>query len=152
MEKTCGSGPLSSTHRDVSHNERQDDLEDALKGDFHFRGKFALSETFKSTPLPGLHIEGVGMVGFPLSEHDAKLIETVATQAPFGKGTETVVDTAVRDTFEINSNKISFKNPAWVEFLQTVIKNVTTGLGLPTNRPLPRADLYKLLLYRTGSQ
>jgi hypothetical protein len=53
------------------------------------------------------------MIGFPLSDRDAKLIERVATQAPFGKGTKTVVDTTVRDTFEINPDKFSFKNPAW---------------------------------------
>lgn len=92
------------------------------------------------------------MIGFPLSDRDAKLIEAVATQAPFGKRTETVVDTAVRDTFEINPLNFSFKNPAWTEFLQTVTKTVADGLGLPPNRPLPRAELYKLLLYKTGSQ
>lgn len=130
----------------------QDDLERVFKGDFDFKGKFALSETFTSTPLPSLHIEGIGLIGFPLSERDAKLIEAAATQAPFGKGTETVVDTTVRDTFEINPDKISFKNPAWSAFLETVIKKVAIGLGLPPNQPPPRADLYKLLLYKTGSQ
>ena len=92
------------------------------------------------------------MISFPLSERDAKLIETAATQAPFGKGAETVVDTAVRDTFEINPDKFRFKNPAWNEFLRTVTKKMADGLGLPQNQPPPRADLYKLLLYKTGSQ
>jgi hypothetical protein len=92
------------------------------------------------------------VIGFPLNERDAKLIEAAATQAPFGKGTETVVDTTVRDIFEINPDGFSFKNPAWTEFLQTVTKKVADGLGLPPNRPLPRAELYKLLLYKTGSQ
>lgn len=92
------------------------------------------------------------MIGFPLSERDAKLIEAAATQAPFGKGTETVVDTTVRDTFEMNPDKFSFKNPAWTEFLQTVTKKVADGLGLRPERPPPRAELYKLLLYKTGSQ
>lgn len=92
------------------------------------------------------------MIGFPLTERDAKLIEAAATQAPFGKGTETVVDTTVRDTFEINPDKFSFKNSAWNEFLQTLTKKVAIGLGLPPNLPPPRADLYKLLLYKTGSQ
>ena len=47
-----------------------------------------------------------------MSERDARLIEAAATQAPSGKETETVVDTTVRDTFEINPDKFSFKNPA----------------------------------------
>ena len=115
-------------------------------------GKFALSETFAPTPLPGLRIEGIGTIGFPLSERDAKLIEAAATQAPFGKGTETIVDTTVRDTFEINPDKFSFENPAWTVFLRTVTKKVADGLGFPSGRAPPRADLYKLLLYKTGSQ
>ena len=91
-------------------------------------------------------------MGFPLSDRDAKLIETAATQAPFGKGTETVVDTTVRDTFEINPDKLSFRNPAWSDFLHTLVKQVADGLGLPSNSSPPRAELYKLLLYKTGSQ
>ena len=92
------------------------------------------------------------MIGLPLSERDAKLIENAAAQAPFGKGTETVVDTTVRDTFEINPDRFSFTNPAWTEFLQTVTEKVADGLGLSPNQPPPRAELYKLLLYKTGSQ
>ena len=46
------------------------------------------------------------MIYFPLSECDARLIEAAATQAPFGKGTETV-----RDAFKINTDKFSFKTP-----------------------------------------
>ena len=92
------------------------------------------------------------MINFPLTERDAELIEAAATQAPFGKGTETVVDKTVRNTLEINPENFSFKNPAWAEFLQNVTKKVACGLGLPENLPPPRADLYKLLLYKTGSQ
>jgi len=145
--------PLSARD-ETSHNQRflQDDLEDVLNGDFNFKGKFALSHTFSSTPLPVLYIQGIGVIGFPLSDSNAKLIESAATQAPFGKGTETVVDTTVRDTFEINPDKFSFKNPDWPGFLQEVIKKVADGLGLPPHLPPPRAELYKLLLYKTGSQ
>jgi len=145
---------LSVRANDTSHNRPnfQNELEAAFEGDFDFNGKFAVNHTFSSTPLPGLHVQGIGMIGFPLSDRDAKLIETVATQAPFGKGTETVVDTTVRDTFEINPDKFSFENPAWTDFLRTVTKTVADGLGLPPNLSPPRAELYKLLLYKTGSQ
>ena len=155
MRRQSAGAELSlSIHGDISHNKRnfQGDLEAVLMGDFDFKGQFALSETFTATPPPALHIEGIGLIGFPLSERDAKLIEAAAIQAPFGRGTHTVVDTTVRDTFEINPDRFSFKNPAWNEFLQTVTKKVADGLGLPPNRPSPRAELYKLLLYKTGSQ
>ena len=152
--KPQGAELFPSVRDNSSYNglDFQNDLEDVLKGDFDFKGKFAVSHTFASTPLPGLHIQGIGTIGFPLSDRDAKLIETAATQAPFGKGTETVVDTTVRDTFEINPDKFCFKNPAWPDFLRKVTKQVADGLGLPPKLPPPRAELYKLLLYKTGSQ
>jgi hypothetical protein len=87
------------------------------------------------------------VIGFPLSERDAKLIEAIATQAPFDKGVVTI-----GDTFKMNPDKFSFNNSAWTEFLQTVIKSVTDGLGLPPNLPRPRADLYELLLYPTSTR
>lgn len=62
------------------------------------------------------------------------------------------MDTTVRDTFEMNPDRFSFNNPAWTTFLHKVTKNMADGLGLPPNRPPPRAELYKLLLYKTGSQ
>ena len=132
--------------------DSQNDLQDLLRGDFEFKGKFAVSKTFTSAPPPGLYIQGVGAIGSPLSEHDAKLICAVATQTPFENGIETAVDTTVGDAFKINPIKFSFKNSAWTEFLQTVITSVVNGLGLPPNLPSPRADLYELLLYKTGSQ
>ena len=153
--ETSGCGTFSFRQRDNSSYNGlnfQNDLEDVLKRNFDFKGKIAVSHTSAPTHLPGLYIQGIGMIGFPLSDRDAKLIETAATQAPFGKGTETVMDTAVRDIFEMNPDKFCFKNPAWSDFLQTVTKQVADGLGLPPKLPPPRAELYKLLLYKTGSQ
>lgn len=34
---------------------------------------------------PGLHIDGVGSVGMPISEHDVQRMISVSRQAPFGK-------------------------------------------------------------------
>ena len=54
--------------------------------------------------------------------------------------------------FEINPDKFSITNPAWTEFLRTVTKKVADGLGLSSNQPLPRAEPYKLVLFKAGSQ
>ncbi len=48
--------------------------------------------------LPGLHVEGVGDILLPISDAQAKLLVTVADQAPHGKGMETIIDTSVRNT------------------------------------------------------
>lgn len=76
-----------------------------------------------------------------------------ATQAPFGHGERTVVDKKVRDTFEIEPSRVRFTNPLWEPFItQTVAKAAWTKLGVAPQKTLPRCELYKLLLYQTGSQ
>ena len=49
-----------------------------------------------SAILPGLEIAGVGPVSLPVSAETAQQIIGRATQAPYGHGQETIVDTAVR--------------------------------------------------------
>ena len=41
--------------------------------------------------LPGLEVTGLGPVALPLTENAAKELITRCHQAPYGKGTETVV-------------------------------------------------------------
>ncbi len=50
-------------------------------------GSFATSGIVEDIPLSGLSIPGVGAIGFPLREHDAKAIIGACHRAPFGKGT-----------------------------------------------------------------
>ena len=50
-------------------------------------GSFATFGIAKDIPLSGLSIPGVGPIGFPLREHDAKAIIKACHRAPFGKGT-----------------------------------------------------------------
>src|SRR5437762_1521628 len=51
--------------------------------------------------LPGLEVDGVGMVGTPVSAADAKRLIAQAAQAPYGRGEETIVDTDVRRVWQI---------------------------------------------------
>ena|ERR1700689_4789964 len=131
----------------------QADLENALQGDFDFKGNYAFATSLPQAPNPGLHIEGLGIIGLPLSERDAKLIIGCATQAPFGHGERTVIDTNVRDTFELDPRRVTFANPRWNEFVQDlVLEKVWPELGAGPYTSPPRCELYKLLLYQTGSQ
>ena len=50
------------------------------------RGSYATSSVFEDAVSPGLWIEGIGNVGLPLSDRDAKAIISVAHKAPFGRG------------------------------------------------------------------
>lgn len=106
----------------------------------------------KNAPNPCLNIDGVGLIGLPLSERDAKLIIECSTQAPYGHGTETLVNKDVRDTWEIEPQKITFENREWELFVQSLVQSVCSALGVQAAQIMPRCELYKLLLYQVGSQ
>ncbi|KAJ7488843.1 hypothetical protein FB451DRAFT_1552810 [Mycena latifolia] len=117
----------------------REDLEDALRvsADFAFTGKYAHRSVLERPPL--------------LSPRDALILRSHARQAPFGHGRRTVVDTAVRDTWEVAADAVQFVNPAWNKFMaEDIVKEVVQALGISC-APAPRCELHKLLLYETGS-
>ena len=61
--------------------------------DFDFGGNLSVSETLAGTP-------------------ERARCQAAAVQAPFRRGAEIAVDTTVRDKFETNPNRFSFKNLA----------------------------------------
>ncbi|TFK58963.1 hypothetical protein BDN72DRAFT_966195 [Pluteus cervinus] len=134
-----------------SCGDLRDDVTSAL-AKFDFDGTFAVADRFPQAPNPVLTIEGIGAIGLPLSEREAKAIIGASAQAPYGHGEETVVNTEVRNTWEIEPTKILFQNPAWKAFIQhTVVPHVWSSLGVAKACTPPRCELYKLLLYETGS-
>ncbi|KAH9934631.1 uncharacterized protein B0H18DRAFT_1180741 [Fomitopsis serialis] len=131
------------------------DLEKALQGDLakEFKGSHSSSRAYPTAPNPGLYLlsNNVGSVGLPLSTRDAAVVISGCKQAPFGQGERTVVNTAVRDTWEMDASQVQFHNPAWQGYLQGVVKDVCAELGVNMAVSQPRCELYKLLLYETGS-
>lgn len=59
-------------------------------------GDFAYFESVEDSVNPGLHISDLGLIGLPPSNRDLAAIVDVCHRSPFGKGTETLVDTSVR--------------------------------------------------------
>lgn len=45
-----------------------------------------------------------------------------------------------------------FENTAWTPFMDQTIRDVCQVLGVNVEASKPRYELYKLLLYETGSQ
>jgi hypothetical protein len=124
------------------------------KDSLEFPGSYAYSSLLPVAPLPCLSIEGLGLIGLPLSEAEAKRVIGFASQAPFGQGSETIVNKEVRDTWEIDAARVKFENPDWYSYVQDLAVNtVCSKLGGSTryNTP-PRCELYKLLVYETGSR
>ena len=75
-------------------------------------GHWVYGELFvlPDAPNPGMRVDGpVGTVlGLPLDSVSAERPKTCCTLAPFGKGTRTVVDRTVRDTWEVDASQVRF--------------------------------------------
>ena len=98
--------------------------------------------------LPQLQITGVGPITWPIKMGTAKQIISVSQQAPFGKGLQTLVDTTVRNTFELSPDQFTITNPEWIEAIQKALVSIAPQLGLPAERLVPQ--VYKLLIYKNG--
>jgi hypothetical protein len=99
--------------------------------------------------LPGLKVAGVGAIPLPLGERDAAALKARARQAPYGKGTQTLVDTDVRKVWEIDAEQVVMENPQWSGILEQAVRAAQSDLGLEKQKL--QAHHYKLLLYEPGS-
>lgn len=135
-------------------SDRFRDIKEALQtclSNVKGTGTFATSHVISNAPNPALWVKDVGAIGLPLSDRDAKALVEASHQAPFGKGTETIVDTSVRKTWEINSDSFELRHPAWQGTVDGIIAKVADELGIPSGAQGIRAEPYKLLLYEEGA-
>lgn len=130
----------------------RNELEAALSNRTNnFQAAFSFSKTYSDAPNPALKLSDLGIVGLPLSTREAEAVKSRSRQAPFGMGERTVVDRTVRDTWEMDASLVSFANPKWDQFVSQIVSEVCQTLGVNVAASRPRAELYKLLLYETGS-
>ena len=100
------------------------------------------------TPMPRVIVDEAGELSFPILDAQIGALIAAAERAPYGKGTETLVDTAVRDCWQIDATRVRLAGRAWPDSFAKVMDLVAAGLGLPAERL--DAELYKLLIYRPG--
>jgi hypothetical protein len=101
---------------DVDSEQQQDDgqeegdwqelLWDALSAavppiQFACSGKLSEAPPAPLSTFPDITVEGVGPLVLPLSKEQAAALKAVAEQAPHGRGLRTVVDTEVRDAYQV---------------------------------------------------
>jgi hypothetical protein len=96
---------------------------------------------------PGIELAGVGPVSVPLRRGMKRSLIHLCRIAPYGKGTETLVDTNVRNTFELDPTKFRLSD-AWNAAVASATSTIAQQLGLPTEQL--EAKLYKLLVYERG--
>ena len=99
--------------------------------------------------MPGLEVDGLGAVRLPLGESQARKLIKQCSQAPYGKGTETLVDTNVRRVWELDPGRFKLTNRKWDELVSTITDETRVALGLDGSKLAAR--LYKLLVYEKGS-
>jgi len=113
-------------------------------GDFAVGGR-------RVTPMPTLHVEGVGVVAFPLLPAQAQALIAVAERAPYGRGSETLVDTGVRRSWQLAPAVLAQapleRQRIWRQTLARIVRRATAGLGVEGT---VRAALYKVLVYEPG--
>ncbi|KAL8943295.1 MAG: hypothetical protein Q9211_001042, partial [Gyalolechia sp. 1 TL-2023] len=117
----------------------------------HSAGSFAAFGIIDAFVNPGISIDPIGIVRLPLSEEDALTLIHASQKAPFGKGTETLVDESVRKTWQIDAGKIQFLNPGWQRCLDKTVEHVARELGVAGGSKNVRAEFYKMLLYEKGA-
>jgi predicted 2-oxoglutarate/Fe(II)-dependent dioxygenase YbiX len=110
-------------------------------GDFYATGT---TELF----APHLEVEGIGPIALPLLPVQAEQLIAVAERAPYGRGEDTLVDTEVRRTWQIDAERIRIEGRNWARTLETIVARAAEGLGV--TEPVV-AELYKLLVYDEGS-
>lgn len=96
---------------------------------------------------PRLEVEGVGPIALPFLSIQAKQLIAVAQQAPYGKGPDTLIDTQVRRTWQIDPAQVQISR-RWEQTLKDIAARVKTGLGVTGSVVV---EFYKLLVYDEGS-
>ena len=98
--------------------------------------------------LPKLMIHGVGQISFPVPASQAKEIVAAAELAPYGRGTETVVDPSVRKVWQLSPDAVKIGGKAWEAAFADMLGRVCAGMGCGAAQV--SAELYKLLVYDAG--
>lgn len=121
------------------------DLADIL-GTVHRPGDFC-AHGRREVFLPRLEVLDVGQISLPLLPAQAEQLVAVAEQAPYGRGAETLIDTAVRKTWQIAADRIHLAGRHWEKDLAEIATCSAVGLGVL--EPVT-AELYKMLVYDAG--
>lgn len=127
-------------------NDIKEKILNCLK-DVKGSGKFITAHTVPFL-FPGLEIDGIGELSYPINDVQAKALISMAHKAPFGKGSETVLDNSVRSAWEINADKLTFHGKQWATFLDKILGYIKPELGIEDYSISAR--LYKMLIYEKG--
>ena len=110
-------------------------------------GRFATRVVVDASRM-WLSVKGAGRIGLPVSSVAAAALIRVAKPAKYGKGTQTLHDRRVRDTWVVARSLVTI-DPPWREAEAELLAKIRDDLGLPETTTL-RAELHDLLVYEHG--
>lgn len=93
-----------------------------------------------------VQVQGIGALPERLTPAVIRRLVALASPAPFGLGTQTLLDPAVRDTWQIPTELVEI---AWADRLDSVLEAAREGLGLPQASALS-VELHSMLVYEKG--
>jgi hypothetical protein len=121
--------------------------------EIQWSGSFAGFEELDDFVDPQIFVPDIGSIKLPLKEKTAKALIQKCHQAPFGKGQDTIIDMAVRNTWELNPDNFQLRNPEWDKYVKRITWMALKQLGFDEKGAAigVRAELYKMLLYEKGA-
>ena len=93
-------------------------------------------------------VKPVGNIRLPVSKTRARALIRHARQAPFGLGENTLLDTRIRNVWEIAKSRVQIDNRHWNQSLKPALEEIRLALELPEGTL--GATLDKLLIYEPG--
>jgi hypothetical protein len=110
-------------------------------------GRTAVAATAAAeSGILNLGVVGVGDIALPITTARAKKLRELAAPAKYGKGTETLTDASVRDTWEVPRESVRVR---WGREFEAVLDSIRDDLSLPPTCTL-HPELHSLLVYERG--
>lgn len=105
----------------------------------------------RTAPVDDLRLEvrGVGPIELPVPEGQARRLCEIGRPARYGRGEQTLLDPAVRNTWEIAKSRVKIDKRRFDRTLLTVVDGLREDLGLPAGCRL-RPELHSVLVYAPG--
>lgn len=131
---------------EVDYNRELRALEATLRevkqpGDFYTAGTVEI-------PMPRIEVGSAGVLSFPIPTTQIESLVGLATRAPYGRGEETLIDTAVRNVWQISPGDVKIGGKTWAASFESIVSKAGAGLGCREGSI--SAELYKLLIYDRG--
>jgi hypothetical protein len=136
-----------ATGIDVPYNDNLKPLEQALAGvrrpgDFEVHGSL-------DAPMPRIVVRDAGVLSFPVPSGQVKAIIAQCERAPYGRGRETILDTTVRNVWQLAPSRLDIRGKSWPETFERILSICAEGLGCTGANV--SAEIYKLLVYDEGA-